>query len=95
MLGSREIERVDVVRLCTAFTSEKPMKEKKPITASRRSNERGRWASYDKCWDCGAEAGHHCIGDDGKEALDVCSERTLNVVNKVTYRRVHSINGKP
>lgn len=39
--------------------------------------ERGPWTHYAKCWECGAEASHCCVGDDGKEALEVCDDREL------------------
>lgn len=38
-----------------------------------------RIANYKKCWDCGAEAGIDCIGEDGKPALEVCDGRRLHV----------------
>lgn len=43
----------------------------------KRIIERGPWANYNKCWECGAEAGDCCVGDDGKEALEVCDGRRL------------------
>lgn len=43
----------------------------------QRIIERGPWANYAKCWECGAEAGNCCVGDDGKEALEVCDGRVL------------------
>lgn len=42
-----------------------------------------RISHYKKCWECGAEASHECIGEDGKPALEVCDGRVLKVPGDV------------
>jgi len=54
----------------------------------KRIIERGPWAHYAKCWECGAEAGNCCVGDDGKEALDVCDGRVLVIDDSASRCRV-------
>ena len=39
--------------------------------------ERGPWASYAKCWECGVDAGLACRDLDDRVALEVCDGRRL------------------
>ena len=43
--------------------------------------ERGPWASYARCAECGVDAGKACRDDDDREAFEVCDGRRLVVVD--------------
>lgn len=43
--------------------------------------ERGPWASYARCAECGVDAGKACRDEDDHEALEVCDGRRLVVVD--------------
>jgi len=43
--------------------------------------ERGPWANYARCNECGVDAGKACRDEDDKEALEVCDGRRLVVVD--------------
>lgn len=50
-----------------------------PPTAYQRIIERGPWASYARCRECGVDAGKACRDEDDKEALEVCDGRRLAI----------------
>jgi hypothetical protein len=45
----------------------------------QRIIERGRWANYARCRECGVDAGEACRDEDDHEALEVCDGRRLAI----------------
>ena len=58
-----------------------------PPSTYQRIIERGPWASYARCDECGADAGRACRDMDDREALEVCDGRRLVIRDSASRTR--------
>jgi len=59
-----------------------------PPSTYQRIIERGPWASYARCDECGVDAGKACRDMDDCEALEVCDGRRLSIDDSAARCRV-------
>ena len=59
-----------------------------PPSTYQRIIERGPWASYERCRECGVDAGRACRDMDDREALEVCDGRRLVINDSASRCRV-------
>lgn len=59
-----------------------------PPSTYQRIIERGPWASYARCDECGVDAGRACRDMDDREALEVCDGRRLEVDDSASRTRL-------
>jgi hypothetical protein len=63
-----------------------------PPSTYQRIIERGPWASYARCEECGVDAGRACRDMNDREALEVCDERRLVINDSAARCRVRNVD---
>ena len=63
-----------------------------PPSTYQRIIERGPWASYGRCDECGVDAGRACRDMNDREALEVCDERRLVINDSASRCRVRNVD---
>jgi hypothetical protein len=68
-------------------TRRRTMDKLDPPTTYQRIIERGPWASYARCDECGVDAGKACRDDNDCVALEVCDGRRLAINDSAARTR--------
>jgi len=63
-----------------------------PPSTYQRIIERGPWASYGRCAECGVDAGRACRDMHDREALEVCDDRRLEINDSAARCRVRNVD---
>lgn len=63
-----------------------------PPSTYQRIIERGPWASYARCDECGVDAGRACRDMHDHEALEVCDDRKLEINDSAARCRVRLVD---